>query len=130
MRLLLDTHIALWLPGADRRLPPRARSLIEEASSVHLSVVSILEVAIKRSLPIGRPDRPKLSASELFNEMEAAGVELLSLAPEHAFAVESLPLHHGDPFDRLLVAQAIHEPMHLLTRDAMLARYSDIVIVV
>lgn len=130
MRLLLDTHIALWLPGADRLLPPRARSLIEEASSVHLSVVSLLEVAIKRSLPIGRRDRPKLSASELSSEMEAAGVELLPLAPEHAFAVEFLPMHHGDPFDRLLVAQAMHEPMRLVTRDAMLARYSDTVILV
>lgn len=130
MRLLLDTHMGLWTTGANRLLPPRARSLIEEASSVHLSVVSLLEVAIKRSLPIGRPDRPALSASELSREMEEAGVDLLPLKPDHAFAVDHLPLHHRDPFDRLLVAQALHEPMRLLTSDAMLARYSDMVILV
>lgn len=118
------------MTGANRLLSQRARSLIEEASSVHLSVVSLLEVAIKRSLPIGRPDRPTLSASELSREMEEAGVDLLPLKPEHAFAVEFLPLHHRDPFDRLLVAQALHEPMRLLTSDAKLARYSDMVILV
>lgn len=95
-----------------------------------MSVVSLLEVAIKRSLPIGRSDRPKLSASELAREMENAGVDLLPLAREHAFAVEFLPLHHRDPFDRLLVAQAMHEPMRLLTSDSVLARYSDTVILV
>ena len=130
MMLLLDTHIALWVTGANRLLSPRARSVIEDASSVHFSVVSLLEVAIKRSLPIGRSDRPTLSAPELAREMEEAQIEMLPLKPEHAFAVERLPLHHRDPFDRLLVAQAMHEPMRLLTSDAVLARYSDTVILV
>lgn len=129
MRLLLDTHLALWLSLDDRQLSARARFLIDEASSVHLSVVSLWELSIKRSASAGRPDYPELSASELAGEMRDAGVELLPLAPEHAFAVEFLPMHHRDPFDRLLVAQAIHEPLRLLTGDAVLARYSDTVIV-
>lgn len=130
MRLLLDTNVAIWLTVDDRRLSARARAAIEEASSAHFSIVSLWEVSIKRSLTGERASRPRWSAPELAGEMERAGVDLLPLAPAHAFAVEFLPFHHRDPFDRLLVAQAIHEPMRLLTSDAVLARYSDMVILV
>lgn len=130
MRLLLDTHMAIWLAFGDEKLPARARSLIEQAASVHLSVVSLVEAAIKRSVSIGRPDRPRLSAPDIAREIEDAGLDLLPLKPEHALALEHLPFHHRDPFDRLIVVQALYEPMRLLTADPMLARYSDTVILV
>lgn len=122
--------MAIWLAVGDEKLTARARSIIEEAAVVYFSVVSLAEASIKRSVAIGRPDRPGLSAPEIAREMADAGVDLLPLKSEHAFALEHLPFHHRDPFDRLLVAQALHEPMRLLTADALLARYSDTVILV
>ena len=123
MRLLLDTHVALWALLDDVRLPARARALIaDEANSVAVSVASVWEIAIKHSLQRG--DMPVTGAQAL-HWFRRAGYALLDIKPEHAVAVESLPPLHADPFDRLLVAQALTEPLHLLTHDAAVACYSD-----
>jgi len=123
MRLLLDTHIALWALTDDPRLTRQARSLIQApANTVLVSAVSLWEIAIKRAL--GRGDMP-VSAPEALGYFREAGYELLHITADHAVAVEALPLIHSDPFDRLLVAQALTEPLRLLTHDGNVARYSD-----
>jgi PIN domain nuclease of toxin-antitoxin system len=126
MRLLLDTHVALWALTDDPRLARKARDLILDIrSEVFVSVASLWEIAIKHQL--GRGDMPVSGAhaAELF---QAAGYSELPLLGIHATAVESLPAIHGDPFDRILVAQALTEPMRLVTRDPTVARYSDTII--
>lgn len=125
MNLLLDTHVALWAITDSPRLSVTARALIEaERATVWISAVSIWEIAIKHSLQRG--DMP-VSGEDALRYFKAAGYWLLPIRPEHAAAVEQLPLHHADPFDRLLVAQALHEPMRLLTHDQTVAQYSDTV---
>lgn len=123
MNLLLDTHVALWAIVDSPRLSARARELIVAAeATVWVSAVSVWEIAIKRSL--GRGDMP-ISGREALRYFRESGFKLLPVSPEHAAQVEDLPPHHQDPFDRLLLAQALIEPMRLLTHDAVLARYSD-----
>ena len=125
MKLLLDTHIVLWLLRDARELKAGARLMIGHAEAVFVSAASWWEVAIKVAagkLPV-EPER--LQAQAL-----AAGLEPLPVTWTHALAVHGLPPLHRDPFDRMLVAQAISEPLHLLTHDAALAAYSDLVTVV
>ena len=126
MNLLLDTHVALWAITDHPGLSGSARQLIlSPRTTVWVSAVSVWEVAIKHGL--GRGDMP-VSGQDALNYFRQAGYRLLAVEPEHAAAVETLPAHHQDPFDRLLVAQALLEPMRLMTHDGMLARYSDTII--
>jgi PIN domain nuclease of toxin-antitoxin system len=121
MRLLLDTHAFLWAISDDRRLGPRSRTLIRsQASAVLVSHVSIWEIAIKHALT--RSDMP-LSAGQAIAWAEEAGFEWLDLALPHLLTLEQLPLHHRDPFDRLLVAQSIAESLTLLSADAAFEAY-------
>lgn len=126
MNLLLDTHVALWAITDSPKLPQKARELIASPkTNVWVSVASIWEIAIKHSL--GRGDMP-VSGKGALRFFSESGYRLLSLEPEHAIAVEDLPAHHHDPFDRILIAQALVEPMRLMTHDTLVARYSDTVI--
>lgn len=126
MNILLDTHIALWAITDSPRLPSKARELIESPrSSVWISAASIWEIAIKHSL--GRGDMP-VSGSEALRYFRDSGYAFLAIEPEHAAAIEDLPQHHTDPFDRILVSQALVEPMRLITSDSMVVRYSDTII--
>ena len=131
MRLLLDTHIALWAILGDRRLPKVARSLIEDGSNdVMVSAANVWEIAIKHALARGRPNDMPISGQDALSYFRQAGYGLLAVSVDHAAAVENLPPLHADPFDRLLVAQAHIEPMRLITRDAQLAGYGAMVEVV
>jgi len=126
VNLLLDTHVALWAIADDPKLVKKARALIESPkAAVWISAATIWEIAIKHGL--GRGDMP-LSGQDALRYFRASGYRLLPVEPEHAAAIEELPAHHGDPFDRLLVAQALIEPMRLMTHDPMVARYSDSII--
>jgi PIN domain nuclease of toxin-antitoxin system len=126
VNLLLDTHVALWAITDSERLTGRARQLIQEPTSViWVSVVSLWEIAIKHGL--GRGDMP-VSSQQALSYFKAAGYRILSLDATHVLALQDLPAHHQDPFDRMLVAQALTEPMRLMSHDAMVARYSDTVI--
>ncbi len=128
MRLLLDTHIALWALTDSPQLPTQAKELILQPSNrIVASAASVWEVAIKHAL--GRGDMP-VSGSDILAYFQQAGYELLPILPKHAAHVEQLPGHHQDPFDRILVAQALVEPLHLLTHDAVMARYGETVILV
>lgn len=90
-----------------------------------MSSASVWEIAIKHSL--GRGDMP-VSSQGALRYFRESGYRFLPIEPEHAAAVEDLPAHHADPFDRILVAQALFEPMRLITHDPMVARYSDTII--
>lgn len=126
MNLLLDTHVALWAITDHPRLSSRARQLIlAPRATVWVSAVTVWEITIKHGL--GRGDMP-VSGEDALLYFRQSGYRFLAVEPEHAAAVEGLPAHHPDPFDRLLVAQALVEPMRLITHDVLVARYSDTII--
>lgn len=125
MRLLLDTHIALWAVTAHPSMPARATELILSADAVFVSAASIWEISIKHAL---KPAQMSISGPQALGEFQAAGFSLLAISPVHAAAVDRLAAHHRDPFDRMLLAQAIHEPLRLLTCDQQLAAYSELVL--
>ncbi|HEY5709759.1 MAG TPA: type II toxin-antitoxin system VapC family toxin [Solirubrobacterales bacterium] len=118
MRLLLDTHTMIWVFSAPRLLSAQARDAIStEENEVFVSVISPWEVAIKRS-------KKRLRApDDLGDAMEAHRFQLLPVLLRHTKAVDSLPHHHGDPFDRMLVAQAIIDGLTLVTSDRAMRRY-------
>jgi PIN domain nuclease of toxin-antitoxin system len=126
VNLLLDTHVALWAITDSPKLAKPARALIESPKSlVWISAATIWEIAIKHSL--GRARMP-VSGKDALGYFQESGYRLLAIEPEHAAAVEGLPAHHQDPFDRLLIAQALIEPMRLITHDPMVALYSDTIL--
>jgi len=127
VRLWLDTHVAIWVLARPNFLPSDIRDLIAAAGDeVHVSAVSIWEIAIKHAL--GKLDSPSFSGVEAIGYFREGGFKLLSISPEHAAAVETLPILHRDPFDRLLVAQALTEPLLLVTHDHTVAAYSDTIV--
>ena len=122
MRLLLDTHVAVWATNTPERIPAHVRTMIEDGKEqVFVSVAAIWEIAIKH--PLGRPDAPPLSGHQAIAEFESASFSLLPVTAAHAAFVERLPPLHGDPFDRLMLAQAIIENMQFVTYDRHLSRY-------
>lgn len=125
MRLLLDTHIFLWAVQGNASLKPRVRRMMEAAEQIYVSAASIWEIAIKARL-----GKIEASAVDLVDAIEASGFVELPVRALHAVRVADLPLHHTDPFDRLLVSQAMAEPLRLLTVDAGLCQYSDLVTLV
>ena len=117
-RLLVDTHAVLWAVGRTVGLSPTARTLLEDPENEPLvSLASLWEIAIKSSL--GKLNAP----DELPDEIDATGFGWLAVAREHVWAVRSLPLHHRDPFDRLLIAQALTERLPLVSSDTQLDAY-------
>ncbi len=126
MNLLLDTHVALWAIVDSPKLTEKARELIQSPkTAVWISAASVWEIAIKHAL--ARGDMP-VASQDAVRYFRESGYRFLAVEAEHAVAVEDLPAHHADPFDRILVAQALIEPMRLMTHDALVARYSDTII--
>ena len=125
MRVLLDTHVLLWALAEEDRLDQATRALLEDPeTSVFFSAASIWEIAIKARL--GRVDfavRP----ADIAHAARDTGFEELAIRSAAAALVAELPLHHRDPFDRILVAQAITEPLRLYTADPLLRPYSELV---
>ena len=121
MKYLLDTHLLLWAIVDDPAFPPRVRKLLAESGAeAYFSAASVWEVAIKNGLPrrsLGIP------AAAFRRECLAAGFRELPVASRHAAAVETLPHRHEDPFDRILLAQAIEEDCTFLTHDTLLPSY-------
>jgi PIN domain nuclease of toxin-antitoxin system len=119
--LLLDTHAFLWWVSDDARLSARARTAITDAALVLVSVASCWEMAIKTSLG-------KLQLSQPVDRFlaEQLGINQFTLLPielDHAAAVSTLPFHHRDPFDRLLVAQALYETLPIVSADPIFKKY-------
>jgi PIN domain nuclease of toxin-antitoxin system len=118
---LLDTHLLLWAAASSKRLPREARELLEDAGNdVYYSAASIWEIAIKSSL--GRKDF-RIDLPRLLSALPEMGLIELPITAAHAAGVAGLPPIHRDPFDRLLIAQSLAEPLLLLTNDALLERY-------
>lgn len=120
MKLLIDTHLLIWSVANSPRLSARAREAILTAEGRSFSVTSLWEVAIKHAL--SRPDFP-FKADRLRQGLLQSGYVEVAVGGHHALAVADLPPLHGDPFDRLLVAQARAEGLDLLTADRTLAAY-------
>lgn len=118
MRLLLDTNAFLWWATEDPHLGVETSTLIQQADLVRVSIVSFWEIAIKISVGKLRADVLRMLAGA-----EEAGATLLVVTPNHCARVASLPLHHRDPFDRMLIAQAMEEGAALVTSDRQLAAY-------
>jgi PIN domain nuclease of toxin-antitoxin system len=126
VNLLLDTHLLIWTAANSPRLSAKARALIEDpAHTLFFSSVSIWEIAIKRRKD--RPDFP-IDARRLRNLLLQNGFVEIDLTSDHGIIAADLPLHHHDPFDRALIAQARHEGLGLLTSDTTVAGYSDTIL--
>jgi PIN domain nuclease of toxin-antitoxin system len=131
MRLLLDTHIALWAIADHPNLSPKARRLIEDPDNeIVVSTVTIWEIAIKHALARGGPNDMPISGQDALGYFREAGFAVLDITATHAAAVETLPPLHTDPFDRMLVAQAMAVPLRLLTHNQRVAAYSDSIILI
>lgn len=124
MKLLLDTHVLLWAAAAPERLGD-AEQLLADADLRILSTASGWELAIKQGL--GKVDLGTDVSSWFRRSLRELAAESLDVRMEHVAALEQLPLVHRDPFDRLLIAQALHEGAVLLTADRTLASYGDVV---
>jgi PIN domain nuclease of toxin-antitoxin system len=122
VNLLLDTHVFIWSVDDDPKLSAAAWSMIEEADTVYVSSASIWEAAIKYQL-----GKLKVAPDTLLDAVAPSGFLELAISSRHAAAVAHLPPIHRDPFDRLLIAQAISEPLHFLTADSQLSQYSQLV---
>ena len=122
MRLLLDTHIIIWALSEPAKLSNEAKKLIENADQLYVSSASIWEMAIKSSL--GKLD---VDLDIVTAELNKLNVHELAISWLHSKQVKKLPHYHPDPFDRLIISQAISAPLILLTHDKVLAQYSDLV---
>jgi PIN domain nuclease of toxin-antitoxin system len=122
VRLLLDTNAWLWMIAAPGRLNTNARALVQDRrNEVFLSAASSWEIAIKHAM--GRLDLPSQPEGLIPEQMRKSGVVGLAIEHAHALRLNSLPAHHRDPFDRLLVAQAQVESLAILTADLVFQRY-------
>jgi PIN domain nuclease of toxin-antitoxin system len=117
VRLLLDTHVVLWQLSGSRSVGPSAQQEIRDADELLFSVVSFAEIGVKTA--IGKLKVP----GDLRRHVLDAGIRTLGLNPDHGLGVAGLPLHHRDPFDRLLIAQARSERLTLMTADARIPAY-------
>jgi PIN domain nuclease of toxin-antitoxin system len=117
MRLLLDTHVVLWWIEDDPRLSSDVAALLRSEPDVFVSSASIWEIAIKQVL--GKLEGP----GDLPERSLTAQFPVLDMTARHGIVAARLPLHHGDPFDRMLVAQAITEELTLVTRDRRVQQY-------
>jgi PIN domain nuclease of toxin-antitoxin system len=123
MKLLLDTHIFIWWADEPEKLSPVALSALEdEKNSLILSVASVWEIQIKSQLgklTLSQPLKEVIESQQAINDLQVLPIELT-----HALALDSLPLHHKDPFDRLLIAQSIVEDVMLVTADDKFSAYT------
>lgn len=121
MRLLLDTHVVIWLLAEPDKLSDAAKQVIQNAEQLLVSSASIWEMSIKSSI-----GKLEVDLDEITTELVNMGVVELPVSWEHSKQVKNLPHHHRDPFDRLIVSQAICEPLVLLTHDKILAKYTNL----
>lgn len=120
MRLLLDTNVVIWLLAGDERINSKVRMALDEAEEVRYSAVSLWEIAIKAGL-----GKLNVSAINVMKRLEGTFIKSMPIMPQHTLPVQSMPKHHNDPFDRLLIAQANVEGFVLLTSDRALGQYDS-----
>jgi len=121
MRFLIDTHILIWFLERNSSLAAEKRDLIVDASSdVSVSIASLWELAVKLSL---RKIRLSRTLSDVIGELAALDISQLDIRPRHVLAIEDLPFHHKDPFDRMIIAQAMVEQIPIITADPTFQNY-------
>lgn len=121
MAFLLDTHAFLWFVSADKQLPASVKNKIEDINqSCFISVASLWEITIKNQ--IGKLDL-EISLPDLFEYADRNQIEIVPITYDHLFTLSNLPIHHNDPFDRLIISQAIAEDLVVLTRDTLFKKY-------
>ena len=125
MWLLIDTYIFIWVVIDSKNLSSQTRQMLLDAAEVFVSAASVWEIAIKVSLGKLEGDPSTFAAA-----ISQSGFHELPISARHAARVYELPLYHRDPFDRLLIAQALSEPLQLLTADSVLCKYSELVTMV
>src|SRR3990167_1767002 len=119
MNLLLDTHVFIWCLENPKAMDPKTVEIIQNTDHlVFVSAATLWEISIKQSI-----GKLTISKQDLLKEMEIAHFEALPITPRHAVLVKTLPLLHGDPFDRILIAQAKAEQLELVTRDPKILQY-------
>ena len=122
MKLLLDSHAFVWWSSEPEKLSPRARASCEDSNNMLLlSVASVWEMQIKLQLGKLKLDAPLRTLIE--NQQRNNGLLILPIEIEHALALDTLPLHHKDPFDRMLIAQANAEELFLISKDEIIKAY-------
>jgi len=122
VRVLLDTNAFLWSISGDRALGKRAaRAFIDESNILLLSVASLWEITIK--VCIGKIDVPRPVSNFLLDQLRLNGITLLEISPEHIFGLENMPMHHGDPFDRIIISQCLIEKIPVITGDTIFRKY-------
>ena len=122
MKVLVDTHTFIWALIHDHRLPAKVKDVLRsDEHELVFSLVSLWEIAIK--IKTGKLNTIGSSVAYIRDEMNAYGMELLPIRYEHILRLESLPHHHSDPFDRLLIAQALSEGVPILTADRVFRQY-------
>ena len=121
MKAILDTHTFLWAIAEERKLSRRAQQIYTGPNDLWLSVASVWEILIK--VQAGKLPLPAPSGPYLIKKLAKDRIEVLPITLDHVLKTESLPLHHRDPFDRLIIAQSIKEGWPILTADPWFARY-------
>lgn len=121
MKALLDTHAFLWAITKDARISDRASDIFTGTSDLSVSMVSIWEILIK--VQTGKLNLPRPAGAYLLGQLADNQIETLPVTLDHLLAFEKLPLHHRDPFDRILIAQAVAEDWPIITSDRDFAKY-------
>lgn len=121
MKVLLDTHTFLWAIADDGRLSRRAQQVYTGPNDLWLSVASVWEILIK--VRAGKLPLPEPAGTYIVKELAKNKIEVLPIKLDHVLRIESLPSHHRDPFDRILIAQSLEENLPLVTADPVFKRY-------
>lgn len=121
MRVLLDTHTFLWFVNDDPQLSPIAKNLLESDADVWVSIASLWEIAIK--VNIGKLTLPKPFNEFISQQIQSNEIDVLAIAITHVSEISTLPSHHRNPFDRLLIAQSMIEQVPLISVDVIFDRY-------
>jgi PIN domain nuclease of toxin-antitoxin system len=121
MKAILDTHAFLWALAGDARMSSRARDIFAGSTDLSLSIASVWEILIK--VQSGKLNFPRPAGPYLLTRLAENRIKKLSISIDHLLAFERLPLHHRDPFDRILIAQSIEENWPIITADPMFRQY-------
>ena len=122
MKAILDTHAFLWAIAEDEKLSRRAQKIFTGPNDLWLSVASIWEIMVK--VQTGKLHLPAPTGPYVVKKLAGNRIEVLPIALDHVLRIESLPIHHRDPFDRVLIAQSIEEGWPIVTADPLFERYS------
>jgi PIN domain nuclease of toxin-antitoxin system len=121
MKAILDTHAFLWALAGDERMSSRARDIFAGSTDLSLSIASVWEILIK--VQSGKLNFPRPAGPYLLSRLAENRIKKLSISIDHLLAFERLPVHHRDPFDRILIAQSMEENWPIITADPMFRQY-------